>query len=67
MNHNLLSGEIQEGDSEALVEDFEKYALNYDYNDLVSIDDGPEEPGRDPRTARSELVRDFLKFFGPGP
>ena len=41
----LLSGEIQEGDSEALVEDFEKYALNYDYNDLVSIDDGAEEPG----------------------
>ena len=40
-----LSGEIQEGDSEALVEDFEKYALNYDYNDLVSIDDGAEEPG----------------------
>ena len=41
----ILSGEIQEGDSEALVEDFEKYALNYDYNDLVSIDDGAEEPG----------------------
>ena len=40
-----FSGEIQEGDSEALVEDFEKYALNYDYNDLVSIDDGAEEPG----------------------
>ena len=33
-----FSGDTMSGDSEALVDDFEKYNFNYDFNDLASND-----------------------------